>query len=74
MRERVFIIGNRIGKENPFPQPTHRDHFPLNDKKVKMPDMFENIKGGDLKPWVTAEETLYDLKDIPISYDPIKLT
>ena len=72
MRERVFIIGNRIGKENPFPQPTHRDHFPLNDKKVKMPDMFENIKGGDLKPWVTAEETLYDLKDIPISYDPIK--
>ena len=34
MRERVFIIGNRIKKDNPYPVPTHRDHNPINGKKL----------------------------------------
>ena len=72
MRERVFIIGNRTRKENPFPVPTHRNHFPINGKKVKLPDLFEKVKGADLKPWTTAESAIFDLKDVAISYNPIR--
>ena len=72
MRERVFIIGNRIKKSNPYPVPTHRDHNPINGKKVKLPDLFEKDKSGDLKNWVTTESVIFDLKDVDISYDPIK--
>ena len=72
MRERVFIIGNRIKKDNPFPLPTHRDHHPINGKKKKQPDLFEKDKKADLKNWVSTESVVFDLKDVPISYDPIK--
>ena len=72
MRERVFIIGNRIKKDNPFPLPTPRDHHPINGKKKKLPDLFEKDKKADLKNWVSTESVIFDLKDVPISYDPIK--
>lgn len=60
-RERVVIIGNRIGVKNPYPKPTHW----VDSKK------YDTKKG--LKPPVTVEETIGFLKDIRLSEDPITL-
>lgn len=43
-RERVFIIGNRLGLSNPFPQKTHGSSDNLFDK--------------NLKPYVTVKDTV----------------
>lgn len=57
MRQRVIIIGNRIGIENPFPKPTHYIDKPEKGKK-KCP---------------TVEETIGELADIPLSSGTITL-
>lgn len=57
IRERVLIIGNRIGKKNPFPKITH-----YVDTKVK-----------GLKPAPTTEKTIGFLSDIRLSNNPITL-
>ena len=49
-RERVFIIGNRIGAENPFPKPTH--------------GLANDLFSGTLKPLVTTKEALDHLKNV----------
>ena len=43
-RERVFIIGNRLGLKNPFPKKTHGSYDNLFDK--------------NLKPFITVEQTV----------------
>ncbi len=60
-RERVVIIGNRIGVENPYPEPTHW----VDSKK------YESKK--NLKDPVTVEETIGFLSDVRLSDKPIKL-
>ena len=49
-RERVIIMGNRLGKENPFPKITHGDK--------------EDLFKKDIKPYVTVEETVGFLSDV----------
>ena len=65
-RQRVFIIGNRINKDNPYPKITH---FNPNLKKNQQINLLNN----DLKPYVTAKEALEHLSNVRISYDPIKV-
>lgn len=60
-RERVVIIGNRIGVENPYPKPTHW----VDSKK------YESKKG--LKEPVTVEETIGFLSEVRLSDKPITL-
>lgn len=60
-RERVVIIGNRIGVKNPYPKPTHW----VDSKK------YESKKG--LKDPITVEQTIGFLSDIRLSDKPIKL-
>ena len=47
-RQRVFIIGNRIGKENPYPEITH--YNPNLKKNQQM-----TLDNPNLKPYVTAK-------------------
>ena len=56
-RERVIIMGNRVGLENVFPEKTHYINNP--------------IEG--LKPAKTVEETIGFLSDVRISQFPIKV-
>ena len=65
-RQRVFIIGNRINKDNPYPKVTH---YNPNLKKNQQLNLLDN----DLKPYVTAKEVLEHLSNTRISYDPIKV-
>ena len=60
-RERVVIIGNRIGVENPFPKPTYW----VDSKKY-------TTKKGLKKP-VTVKETIGFLSDVRLSDKPITL-
>lgn len=60
-RERVVIIGNRIGVKNPYPKPTHW----VDSKK------YESKKG--LKDPITVEETIGFLSDVRLSDKPITL-
>jgi len=65
-RQRVFIIGNRINKDNPYPKVTH-----YNPKLKKNQQL--NFINNNLKPHVTAKEVLEHLSNVRISYDPIKV-
>lgn len=60
-RERVVIIGNRIGVKNPYPKPTHW----VDSKK------YESKK--ELKDPITVEQTIGFLSDVRLSDKPIKL-
>lgn len=60
-RERVIIIGNRIGVKNPYPIPTHW----VDSKK------YESKKG--LKEPVTVEQTIGFLSNVRLSDKPITL-
>lgn len=60
-RERVVIIGNRIGVDNPYPTATHW----VDSKK------YESKEG--LKDPVTVEETIGFLSDVRLSEKPIAL-
>lgn len=60
-RERVVIIGNRLGLDNPYPKVTHW----VDSKK------YESKKG--LKDPITVEETIGFLSNIPLSNNPITL-
>lgn len=60
-RERVVIIGNRLGLDNPYPVPTHW----VDSKKYKS-------KKGLKKP-ITVKETIGFLSDVRLSDYPIKL-
>ena len=59
--ERVVIIGNRLGLENPYPTPTHW----VDSKK------YTSKKG--LKKPITVKDTIGFLSDIRLSDYPIKL-
>ena len=58
-RERVVIIGNRIGVENPFPIKSY--YNPAIGYEM---DIFEG--NNELKPYRTVEESIGFLSDIPL--------
>lgn len=60
-RERVVIIGNRLGLDNPYPKATHW----VDSKK------YDTKKG--LKDPITVEETIGFLSNVPLSNNPITL-
>lgn len=62
-RERVIIIGNRLGLENIFPNPTYTN--PNNNE-----DLFSNL--NDLMPYKTVKESIGFLQNIPIQNDSVK--
>ena len=53
LRERALFVGNRLGLEVDFPQPTH-------GKNNTAPDLFTH---GDLKPWATLNDAIGDLDE-----------
>lgn len=63
IRERVIIIGNRIGVKNIFPDPKYADVN--NEQKT----LFES----NLKPYITTKEAIGFLADVPITYNPIEV-
>lgn len=63
-RERVIIIGNRIGVDNPFPEPTH--YNPNNSISL----FEENIK----KPYITVSEAIGFLYDVELVNQKVNKT
>ena len=72
-RERVFIIGNKYGFNNPYPIPTHYIDERINEQ-INMNEFLETDRDKYLKKAVTVEEAIGYLSDIKTSYDPIKLS
>ncbi|MCQ2977532.1 MAG: DNA cytosine methyltransferase [archaeon] len=60
-RERLIIMGNRLGLENPFPRPTHW----VDSKKYETKD--------GLKAPLTVQDTIGHLSNIKLSESPIRL-
>ncbi|MEG1338676.1 DNA cytosine methyltransferase [Cetobacterium sp.] len=66
-RERVFIIGNRLGIENPFPKETHADLFPGEDNYTNLNiKLFSEKDLEEKKPYVTVKETIEHLSDVDL--------
>lgn len=61
-RERVIIIGNRIGVDNPFPEKTHY-----------LDDCSDELKEG-LLPAVTTEQAIGFLQNKKITYNKITIS
>lgn len=58
-RDRVFIIGNRLGLKNTFPKPSHGDN--------------DNLFNNKLKSYVTVEDTVGHLAKVRTRDFPFKL-
>lgn len=66
-RERVIIIGNRIGAINPFPVQTHADLFPGEDNYAPTnQNLFTLASYGNKLPYVTVKETIGYLSNIEL--------
>jgi len=61
-RERILIIGNRLGLKNKFPEPTHGN---INNKSQI------TLFPKKLKQYVTVKDATKHLADVWISYNPI---
>lgn len=57
LRQRVIIIGNCLGLENPYPQKTH----------------YIDTKNSNLLPAITTQEAIGFLSNIPLSNNAIKI-
>ncbi len=60
-RERILIMGNRIGVKNEFPKPTHANNNLSQKTLVK----------SKLKSYVTVKDATEHLADLWISYNPL---
>jgi len=58
-RYRVFIIGNRMDMENPFPKPTHSNATPL---------FFD-----ELSPYISVKDSIEHLSDVRTRDNPFEL-
>lgn len=67
-RERVVIIGNCLGLNNPFPVQTHADLYPGEDNYDIIDEKYRNT---EFFPYVTVEETIGFLSEIPIQNDSV---
>lgn len=63
LRERVIIIGNRFGIQNPYPEKTHKFMQEVDPEQIDIFDI-ENYKDKDLKPYISVEEAIGYLSDI----------
>ena len=61
-RERILIMGNRLGVKNEFPKPTHAS----NAKSSQ-----ETLAKSKLKPYVTVKDATEHLAGLWISYNPL---
>ncbi|XP_060149207.1 type II methyltransferase M.NgoFVII-like [Globicephala melas] len=68
-RERVIIMGNRLGLDNPFPKRTHADIFQGEDNYDR-PNK-ELLEEGFL-PYNTVEEAIGFLQNVPIQNNSVK--
>jgi len=66
-RERVIIMGNRIGVENKFPLVTHKNVLE-NDKikKLEQTKLLEVSNKKILKPYITVKEAIGFLSDVEL--------
>ena len=66
-RERVIIMGNRLGLENPFPEKTHADLYPGEENESDLNQRLFN-KNDELyyKPYVTVKEAIGFLSDVEL--------
>ena len=62
-RERVIIMGNRIGVKNIFPKKTH-----TNKDKCQ-----QTLFGDDLEPYITTKEAIGFLSDVKITNNEIEV-
>ncbi|MDD3175075.1 MAG: DNA cytosine methyltransferase [Candidatus Nanoarchaeia archaeon] len=60
-RERILIMGNRLGVKNEFPKPTHKSPLENNQR---------NLTNDKLKPHISVKEATEYLADLWISYNP----
>jgi DNA (cytosine-5)-methyltransferase 1 len=60
-RERILIIGNKLGVKNKFPEPTHQN---LSNNQKQLIEK-------QLNPHVTVKDATEHLADLWISYNPI---
>ena len=67
-RERVIIMGNRLGLKNPYPKKTHADLFPGEENYLLFD---EKLKGTNLKPYITVEQTIGFLSEIDVQNDKL---
>jgi len=59
-RERVIIIGNRIGVENPFPLPTHGS---ISTSKFTQSNLFP-VTGSVAMPYLTLRDAIGDIEEL----------
>lgn len=64
-RERVIIIGNRIGVKNPFPKKTHADLFPGEENYSNL-NLNLSLDEKKMFPYVTVKETIGFLSDVEL--------
>ena len=69
LRQRVFIMGNRINVENSFPRPTH---FPKPNTELNGQKSFDLPGTHNMQFHISAKEAIGHLAKIPITYEPIK--
>lgn len=67
-RERIIIIGNRIGVENKFPEITHADLYPGEENYNNIDKKYEKSK---LSKYNTVEESISFLSDVPLQNNMI---
>lgn len=67
-RERVFIIGNRIGTLNPYPTQSHADINKIQNGQIKL-----EFGRRNLKPYNTTKDAIGHLHDLWISLKPQKI-
>lgn len=60
-RERILIMGNRLGVKNEFPKPTHKNNVFNREALIK----------NKLKPYVTVKDATEHLANLWITHNPI---
>lgn len=74
-RERVIIMGNRIGVKNKFPIRTHSNS--VKEEQISLKEVTNNYINYDVvkdpKPFITTEEAIGFLQDIKVSPKPLEV-
>lgn len=71
-RERVIIIGNRIGVENIYPEQTHAN-LNINNKDFDLFNLQETALSSTLNQHITVEQAIGHLKDVRLRDEPFEL-
>ncbi len=71
-RERVIIIGNRIGVENIYPEKTH-SNLSINNAEFDLFALQEVALSSDLDQYITVEQAIGHLADVRLRDEPFEL-